>query len=89
VVGDRASALMWGRDDPCASFFVGHVRRVHLNTSRQPTPPELRELVPAGDDNGAAVWRRITAAVTELPNTLVRPAPLTRPLLYVIIRRVP
>jgi hypothetical protein len=27
------------------------------------------ELMAAGDDNGAAVWRRITAAVVELANT--------------------
>ena len=27
------------------------------------------ELVAAGDDNGAAVWRRITAAVAHLANT--------------------
>jgi hypothetical protein len=27
------------------------------------------ELVAAGDDNGAAVWRRITAAVAQLANT--------------------
>jgi hypothetical protein len=27
------------------------------------------ELVAAGDDNGAGVWRRITAAVTQLANT--------------------
>ena len=26
------------------------------------------ELVAAGDDNGAAVWRRITAAVAQLAN---------------------
>ena len=28
------------------------------------------ELVAAGDDNGAAVWRRITAAVAQLSNTI-------------------
>ena len=27
------------------------------------------ELVAAGDDNGAAVWRRITAAAAQLVNT--------------------
>jgi len=27
------------------------------------------ELVAAGDDNGAAVWRRITFAVSQLANT--------------------
>ena len=27
------------------------------------------ELVAAGDDNGAVVWRRISAAVAELANT--------------------
>jgi len=27
------------------------------------------ELVAAGDDNGAVVWRRITAAVAQLANT--------------------
>ena len=27
------------------------------------------ELVAAGDDNGAAVWRRITTAVADLANT--------------------
>ena len=27
------------------------------------------ELVATGDDNGAAVWRRITAAVAQLENT--------------------
>jgi hypothetical protein len=27
------------------------------------------ELMAAGDDNGAAVWRRITAAVAQLENT--------------------
>jgi hypothetical protein len=30
------------------------------------------ELVAAGDDNGAAVWRRITAAVAQLANTTPR-----------------
>jgi hypothetical protein len=29
---------------------------------------QAEELAPAGDDNGAAVWRRITTAVTELAN---------------------
>jgi hypothetical protein len=28
------------------------------------------ELVAAGDDNGAAVWRRITTAVAELANEI-------------------
>jgi hypothetical protein len=28
------------------------------------------ELMAAGDDNGAAVWRRITTAVVELANTI-------------------
>jgi hypothetical protein len=28
------------------------------------------ELVAADDDNGAAVWRRITAAVAEFANTI-------------------
>jgi hypothetical protein len=29
------------------------------------------ELVAAGDDNGAAVWRRITFAVAQLANTIL------------------
>ena len=36
---------------------------------RAPPAPACDELVAAGDDNGAAVWRRITTAVAQLANT--------------------
>jgi len=35
----------------------------------------VEELTAAGDDNGAATWRRITAAVGQLANT-TPPGPL-------------
>ena len=40
------------------------------NKALEESAARADELVAAGDDNGAAVWRRITAAVAQLANTI-------------------
>jgi hypothetical protein len=53
------------------------MRKRHGDQAEAESATRVGELEAAGDHEGAAVWRRITSAVTELVNTTARPPPLT------------
>src|SRR6266849_3708238 len=60
----RSRRLASDSDDP----RIGHRCPDHPDRLEE-SAARADELVIAGDDEGAAVWRRITAAVAELTNT--------------------